>query len=52
MIFLSTKAKVVAGYYLLVVAYWLFNYIGHIKHSEVNYLYQFFFGLIPLLGQR
>ncbi len=50
MIFISKKAKIVIGYYLLIVAYWLFAYLSHIKTSEVNYLYQFFFGLIPLVG--
>ena len=44
------KSNLIATYYLLVVVYWLVCYVFNIRDSEVNYAYQFFMGLVPLLG--
>jgi hypothetical protein len=47
---LPNRAKFVVIYYLFIVAYWIITFILGLKFSQANYYYQFFFGLIPLLG--
>lgn len=47
---LPLKAKLIVGYYLLTVIYWAVAYFGGVRDSQLNYVYQFVFGLIPLIG--
>jgi hypothetical protein len=47
---LPNKAKIILGFYLLVVVYWAIMYFGDFRDTQISYFYQFVFGLIPLLG--
>ncbi len=46
-----TKVSIaILCYYILIAVWWLVLYAQGIKFSQVNYWYQFAFGLIPLVG--
>lgn len=47
---LTRGSKLLVGYYVLIVIWWLLFYILQIKETTANYLYQFAFGLIPIAG--
>jgi hypothetical protein len=47
---LSVAAKVVIGSYLVVVVYWAVVYFAGLRDTQISYIYQLVFGLIPLLG--
>ncbi|MDB5171128.1 MAG: hypothetical protein JWO35_822 [Candidatus Saccharibacteria bacterium] len=42
--------KLVAGYFGVMVVFWLFLFLTHRTAGDLNYLYSFLFGLIPLAG--
>lgn len=46
----SLLVRVLAAYYVAIVGYWLACYLLDIRANPFNYWYQFFFGLIPLVG--
>lgn len=46
----TKESKIVFSYFVLVAIWWLVLYLLNIKYNIHNYLYQFGFGLIPLLG--
>lgn len=46
----SKASKIIFGYFLIVALWWLVLFLLNIKYSFQNYLYQFGFGLIPLVG--
>ncbi len=47
---LPISAKIIVGFYLFVVAYWAVVFFGGFKDTQLSYIYQFVFGLIPLFG--
>ncbi len=42
--------KICLGFFILLVAFWLFLFITETKSGFYNYLYSFLFGLIPLIA--
>ena len=47
---LNRESKILLIYFAVIVIWWLVLYLQNIRYETVNYLYQFAFGLIPLLG--
>lgn len=47
---LFKKSNIVIAYWILIFVYWIAAYKNGDHDSTFNYAYQFFFGLIPLLG--
>lgn len=47
---IKNKSNLIAGYYVAIIVYWVVLFLTHTKASQINYFYQFAFGLIPLLG--
>lgn len=46
----TKESKIIFFYFILVAIWWLVLYLLNVKYNIHNYLYQFGFGLIPLLG--
>ena len=42
--------KLISVYFLLIALFWLGLALTHKKTGNLNYLYSFLFGLIPLVG--
>ncbi len=47
---LSTKQKILSGYLVFLILYWIVLYFSNQTSGVYNYLYSFLFSLIPLLG--
>ena len=47
---ISRDSKIIFCYYILVITWGIVYYLLGIKETPGNYLYQFAFGLIPLIG--
>lgn len=48
--YFSREVKILLVYYGFIVVWWVIFYLFGIKETLGNYLYQFAFGLIPLIG--
>lgn len=47
---LNKEVKILLIYFAVIVIWWFLLYIQSVRYTTINYLYQFAFGLIPLLG--
>jgi len=47
---MSKVAKFLVFYYILILIWWIVFFFAGIKQNLAEYLYQFAFGLIPLIG--
>ncbi len=47
---LTKVAKFVLGYYIFILIWWTYSYFFNLHENPYSFIYQFAFGLIPLLG--
>lgn len=47
---LNRSQKILLGYLILVIVYWVILHANHLTDGIYNYLYSFLFSLIPLIG--